>query len=232
MAKNVIAKELGVAPVIALILLSKDEIKAHQDSIRVNLLSLDAAIHANAVQCLMHAEKHGDTSLMRRLLMDVIDDKSGYRRQGLIKWMRAYSPMELKGKDINLSGTDGKGVKRPFMISEADADHFAKNPNYAEQVKPIYQQTILSKFNAGVRDIMNAMENTLNGKPIDPKKPYFDGKNGDVLVDFAKYVKDHIDQIPADTTLELAKAKQTREEADEFIKANEAEGETKVAANG
>jgi hypothetical protein len=81
---------------IALVLLEKGAIKSDQDGIRVSLKDLDKRIHMNAVQCLLHAEKHGDTSLMRRLLVDIIDAKSGYRRQGIIAWMKEFSPTEYR----------------------------------------------------------------------------------------------------------------------------------------
>lgn len=204
-----------------LVLKSKDEIKSDQDLIRGTLISLDAAVHANAVQCMLHAEKHGDTSLMRRLLIDIVDEKSGYRRQGLIQWMRKYSPMELKGKDINLSGLDAHGVKRPFLVEEANLDHFAKNQQFREKVKPLYQEVLLSKPSAFIKEIHQAMENTLNGKPIDVKKPYFAGLHGDKLVEFADYIKAGMDALPADASLTVAKAKQQIAEATEVIAENE-----------
>lgn len=84
-------------------LLSADEIKLDQDSIKKTLTALDQQIHLNAVQCLMHCEKHRDTSLMVRLLVEIIDgDTTGYRRQGLIAWMKYFSPMRLSGKTLSL----------------------------------------------------------------------------------------------------------------------------------
>lgn len=159
-------------------------VKHHQDNIRHNLISLDANIHANAVQCLLHAEKHGDTSLMRRLLIDIVDAKSGYRRQGLIAWMRAYSPMELKGDTINLSGMipGSDGVRRPFLIEEANRTPFSASDKFREVVlfKPIFKDGLTSKIERAMKEYKAAVDNTLivpgeKPKPKDPKKPFYDG---------------------------------------------------------
>lgn len=165
-------------------LLEKSVIKRDQDGIRRNLIKLDAAIHANAVQCLLHAEKHGDTSLMRRLLVDIVDVKSGYRRQGLIGWMRKFSPMELKGDVINLTGMipGSDGVRRPFNIEEANKTPFTSIASLAEVVifKPIFKDSLTSKIERALKEYKAAIENTLivpgeAPKPKDPKKPFYDG---------------------------------------------------------
>lgn len=214
-------------------LLSKEAIKKDQDKIRVNLLSLDKAIHENAVQCLMHAEKHGDTSLMRRLLIEVVDAKSGYRRQGLINWMRKFSPMELKGDTINLSGVTPNGEKRPFKIEEANSTPFTTDRDNAEKVaRPVFQDTLLSPINRAVKQIMDAMENTINGKPIDASKPFFEGLHGDKVVEFAKFVQNKAAELPKDSTLEVHRAKLRIAEDSNFVKANEGDAVAKMAANG
>lgn len=161
---------------IALVLLSKDVIKADQDVIKSNLTKLDMAIHSNAVQCMLHAEKHGDTSLMRRLLVEVIDTKTGYRRQGLINWMRKFSPMELKGDIINLSGVDLKGDKRPFLVEKANETPFWTDADNREMVaKPVFRSNLMSKINSSIKEFRAAIANTANGQPIDTTKPFFDG---------------------------------------------------------
>lgn len=205
----------------ALVLKSKDAIKADQDIIRGSLLSLDRSIHDNAVQCLMHAEKHGDTSLMRRLLIDVVDAKTGYRRQGLINWMRKFSPMELKGDVINLTGTDGKGNKRTFQVELANKTPFWTDKDNNELVaKPVYKDTALGKVDAMVREITNAAENTLNGKPINKDKPFYDGLNMDVIVDFAQKVKAMRDALPPDETRAVRLAQKEQARLGEFIEGN------------
>lgn len=168
-------------------LLDKAVIKKDQDGIRRSLVKLDAAIHSNAVQCLMHAEKHGDTSLMRRLLVDIIDAKSGYRRQGIIAWMREFSPMELKGDIISLSGLLN-GERRPFRCDEANKTPFTALASAREMVplRPVFRDNLTSKISRALAEYKNAVENTLvePGKPAvpkDPKKPFYNGVHLDKM---------------------------------------------------
>lgn len=168
-------------------------IKKDQDGIRVSLVKLDASIHANAVQCLLHAEKHGDTSLMRRLLVDIIDAKSGYRRQGVIAWMREFSPMELKGDVITLSGMIN-GEKRPFRCEDANKTPFTQLASAREMVplRPIFKDNLTSKVDRATREFKAAVENTLltpgqEPKPKEAGKPFYNGIHLDKMEDgFAK----------------------------------------------
>ena len=169
-----------VAPAALLVLLDKEVIKSNQDSIRKNLLSLDGDVHSNAVQCMLHAKTHGDTSLFARLLNDILDEKTGYNRRGVIRWMRAFSPMELDGKKITLTGLDENGKRRQFDIEKANATPFYTSAELNQQgVKPIFQDTLLSKFDTMVREFERSWENTKQEGdkllPIDPKKPYYMG---------------------------------------------------------
>lgn len=191
-SKNIIDVS-GMSPVVAALaisasiegqlpeLMGKDVIKQDQDqNIRVPLMKLDTAIHANAVQCLLHAQKHGDTSLMRRLLVDIVDDKSGYRRQGLIAWMRRFSPMELHQDVIKLTGSVN-GVPIPWDILTASRTTFRDIPEFAEQIvlKPTYKGGYVGQLERAIKAYQASVENTVvtNGeaKPIDPKKPFYSG---------------------------------------------------------
>lgn len=204
----------------ALVLMGKDAIKADQDVIRSNLVNLDLSIHSNAVQCLMHAQKHGDASLMQRLLIDIIDDKSGYRRQGLIGWMRAFSPLELNGKTVNLQGVDEKGVKRAWKIEEANNTPFRTAPAFKEMVKPVFKDTLMAKFESGIREWEACASNTLDGKPIDPSKPFFDGLHTGKIAEFVEMVKAAKAELPADET-RVVRLTQSRIEKDtQFVEDN------------
>lgn len=161
-------------------LMEKSAIKKEQDGIRRTLVKLDANIHSNAVQCLIHAQEHGDTSLMRRLVVEIIDSKSGYRRQGLIAWMRAFSPMELVGDVIKLTGVNDKGERRPFDIEKADKTPFASTREFAEvAVKPFFRESFLTKLEAARREYDRAKSNTIGGKPIDKTKAFWSGLHTD-----------------------------------------------------
>lgn len=203
-------------------LLTVAEIKTAQDGIKSSLTKLDSAVHANFVQCLMHAEQHGDTSLMRRLLVDTIDAKSGYRRQGLINAMRKFSPMELTRDTINLSGIlDDAGAKalvkqfpedltlddleigerRPFLVALADRTPFWTDQDNAERiVKPVWRDNVISKINAGSKEFRAAWANTQDGKAVDESKPFFDGPNGEQVLAFFDEVDGKVAQLPKDNT--------------------------------
>ena len=192
---------------------SPEEIKKDQDQIKASLSALDNQVHHNAVQCLIHAEKHGDTSLMVRLLTDIIDeDKTGYRRQGLIAWMKHFSPMRLSGKTINLSGTvetkDGNIVRQTFDTKGAWNNPFwTMFKEQGEVLKPFYQQSFLSQVERAIKAMEEAISNTQDGKPINPEKPFFKGKHADTILNFAVEVKKLKAIIPSDSTMEEDRAK-------------------------
>lgn len=201
-------------------LMEKDAIKKGQDGIRKSLIKLDMAIHENAVQCLMHAEKHGDTSLFRRLLVEIVDAKSGYRRQGLIAWMRSYSPMELKGDTINLSGTFPNGEKRPFRIEEADKNPFRADEKLKEgEIKPLFRETLLSKVNLAIKEGRAALANTVNGKPVDASKPFYDGNHLDKVAETLDLIETNVISLSAfqDKTRDVRVAQKSLKDAEQMM---------------
>lgn len=203
-------------------LLEKAVIKKDQDGIRVSLVKLDGRIHANAVQCLLHADKHGDTSLMRRLLVDIVDAKSGYRRQGLIAWMRQFSPMELKGDNITLSGTID-GERRPFKIEEANKTPFTSLASAREMLamRPVFKDNLTSKMERAIKEYRAAVENTIiePGKPPAPKdvkKPFYDGIHLDKMEQFFDTVEGQLSEVLswADSTKDIYTARDALKKAE------------------
>lgn len=219
-----------------LTLLGKDVIKSNQDMIRVSLTKLDAWIHANAVQCLMHAEKHGDTSLFRRLLVDIVDKDSGYRRQGLIAWMRRFSPMELHGDVIKLTGTIN-GEPIPFDVEAANLTPFRKVDEFAEKLawKPVFKGSLVQTIERALKKYKASVENTqiLDGKvvgPIDPSKEYYSGINLDKM----DTIFDELSATAAkfetfsDDTAEVEAARKAKAEAESYLSSKEKEVEAQV----
>lgn len=186
---------------ISLVLLDKDKIKADQDGIRKSLIMIDQQIHDNAVQCMLHAEKHGDTSLMRRLLMEIVGKDTGYRRQGIIGWMRLYSPMELVGDVIKLTGVNSAtGEKRAWRVEEAAKTPFWTNRQLDEKpLKPFFRETLISPLEKARASWKSAKENTVmkDGKahPIDQAKPFFDGIHMDALDKFFSALDDNLTEL-------------------------------------
>lgn len=211
-------------------LLEKDQIKANQDVIRTSLLSLDVLIHANVIQCYLHAEKHGDTSLMRRLLVDIIDDKSGYRRQGVIGHMKMFTPMELVGDVIKLTGMLPDGAtKRPWRIEEANKSPFTGITALRETVgKPVYRETLMSKINLAMKEWRNAKANTTQDEAghnvaIDKTKPFYNGIHMDAMDAFFSEVDQALVPLTSkpDQTLEVQKARDLARKANAEVEALE-----------
>lgn len=236
----------------SLVLMDKETIKSEQDKIKVNLANVDQSIHENMIQCLLHAKEHGDTSLARRLLIDTLDGKNtGYRVQGLINAMRKFSPLELKEDNINLSGTmteaqavalmkafpelDGKlaAGKRPFLIEQFAKTYFWKDSDNNERVAvPVYQETMVSPILRVVKDFDLAMENTVNGKPVNAAKKFYDGIHADQVAEAMSKIKEIINSLPKDSTWAVRKAQQEIAEKEEFVRSSLSEtldGAKKVA---
>jgi hypothetical protein len=203
-------------------LLDKAVIKTDQDGIKATQSGLDKRIHDNAIQCMMHAKQFGDASLMRRLLVDVLDRRNtGYRVQGLINWMRKHSPMELNGNTVNLTGTDGKGNKREWKIEEANARPFWTDRNNDERVaKPVFRDTLVGSIDRAYKQFMEAFNNTKDGQPIDPTKAYYDGIQTDKVLNFFEQVKKLRDDLPVDATADVRKAQAEQRRLAEFIAGN------------
>jgi hypothetical protein len=231
------AEVLFVTETSKLVLLDKEVIKSNQDMIRVSLTKIDPWIHANAIQCYMHAKKHGDTSLMRRLLIDTVEKESGYRRQGLIAHMRRFTPMELVGDNIKLTGTIN-GEPIPWDIETANMTPFRSTPAFDEALahRPIFKGGLVGQIERALKKYKAAVENTKieNGKvvgPIDPKKEFYSG----IHLDKMDAIFDQISAATAqfetfsDDTAEIAAARKAKAQADTFLKAKEAQVETQAA---
>lgn len=211
----------GVTLPAGLVLHTKDYIKRNQDTIRKSLIRTDQLIHNNAMDCMVHMYVHGDTSLMRRLIIDIAGKDTGYRRQGIIAWMRAYSPAELKGDIINLSGMRN-GVKRPFDLKTANETPFWTSRKFDEAIaRPVFRENFMAKIDLAYREFIKAVENTVNGKPIDPSKPFFDGKHTEKVLDFFEEVKKLKENLPSDDTKVVTEAKLRLKQDLDLVKAYE-----------
>lgn len=194
-----------------------DEIKHDQDVIGKNLGELDRMIHDNMIQCYMHCAQHRDTSLMVRLMNDIIvKDKNGYRRQGIIAHMKYFTPMRLSGNTIKLSGKDEKtGKEADFRLEQAAQTPFWELTTEGPAIlKPMYQDGTLGMINRAIASFQKAVANTNEqGLPIDPTKPFYSGKNLDAMNNFVVSVKQLEAVIPIDDTKERVEAQRKQAEA-------------------
>ena len=82
---------------------------------------LDFDIHTTAVQCLLHAEKHGDPRKMNNLINAL---GKAHRAKTLKLWVETYSPIRWNGDGkVGILPKDSKKYV-PFQIEEADAMKF------------------------------------------------------------------------------------------------------------
>ena len=76
----------------------------------------DALIHEAAVQCIAHAEKHGDVTLLDRLVTGV---GKSVRVQGLKVWAQEFTPIRWNGDGkVGLLKKGQNGFK-PFDVPKA-----------------------------------------------------------------------------------------------------------------
>ena len=95
----------------------------------------DQLVHDTGVQCLLHAQEHGDVRLMMRLIEAL---GKGYRAKGLQVWVEKYSPLAFNGDGkIGIRKEDTKNYV-PFNVEEADATPFWTMPEAEERTaKPL-----------------------------------------------------------------------------------------------
>ena len=106
------------------IMRNKTEILKSIKSINARSAKLQRDIHAVAVECLQHAEAHGDATLMKSLYLAL---PTGQRREALLVWCNTYSPLRVtqQGQNCGLLKKDSPKYV-PFDIESAIA-----NPYYA-----------------------------------------------------------------------------------------------------
>lgn len=197
-------------------LLEKDEQKKLQDAFKTDMTSLSERFHELLVQALMHAQKHREPSMMVRLLTEIVqEDDNGMYRKGAIAWMTYFSPLRLSAKSIKFSGKDKDGKEQPFRLLEAGAKPYWKLVKQGEAIlHPMYQDGPLSQINRAIKSFQAAVANTNEkGEPINPDKPFYDGKHRDQMLAFMVNVKQLEAVIPLDDTKEIRLAHNKQKKA-------------------
>lgn len=101
---------------------NKSEILKSIKSINSRSAKLQRDIHAVAVECLQHAEAHGDATLMKTLYLAL---PTGQRREALLVWCNTYSPLRVtqQGQNCGLLKKDSPKYV-PFDIESANANPY------------------------------------------------------------------------------------------------------------
>lgn len=103
------------------VLIEPKKIDAAIKSIGQRSKLLDLDIHSTAIQCLLHAEKHGDPRKMDNLLKAL---GKAHRAEALKVWVGEFSPIAWNGDGV--VGIHPKTSKKfkPFAVEAADATPF------------------------------------------------------------------------------------------------------------
>lgn len=102
-------------------LLQTNDIKTAIKWIKTTGKKFDNKVHETAVQTIMHAQQHGDVTLVQSLLNAM--PKSG-RAEALAHWVREFTPLTVLGKAGNFSVKLSKKSVREYKIDDAEATPF------------------------------------------------------------------------------------------------------------
>ena len=93
---------------------------------------IQVRIHNIALECLQHAEAHGDCTLFQRLYNEL---PNGQRREALVEWAHSFSPVRLrqKGEVCKLAKPDAKDYV-PFDLEQA-----AENPYWTQDERTMFK---------------------------------------------------------------------------------------------
>jgi hypothetical protein len=116
-------------------------------------VDLDPQLHEAAVQCLMHAEKHGDTTLADRLVKGL---GKATRIEALKLWYHDFSPIRWNGDGKVGQLKEGQKDFKAYDAENANANpFFSYAPGAERTVRPI---TIVDMF----KIVDNAPDRVLN----------------------------------------------------------------------
>lgn len=133
-------------------------IDAHCSQIALGL----AGLHADMVQCMLHAEKHGDITLAEHLMQSVKDKCKGVVVAGVAQWFDKFSPVKLTSTDgvvkAELLKEGDKGYK-PFQSAEAEATPAMESKEVGARAnRPITKPTI-GYFKKRIAGFINQVDN-------------------------------------------------------------------------
>jgi hypothetical protein len=110
-------------------LLPAKQISARNVTIGETADNLDKLVFENAIQCALHAQQHGDVTLMADLLNRVGGTKrKGFNAEGFIKWVYDHTPIRDGGKDAKGNRALGllkRGINKDFPAKPDEPDSVA-----------------------------------------------------------------------------------------------------------
>lgn len=97
-----------------------------------------AGLHSDMVQCMLHAEKHGDITLAQYLMQSVRDNCKGVVVAGIEQWFTKFSPIKLTSKD---------GIVSAELLKEGDKGYKAFNSAEAETTVALESREVTDRAN-------------------------------------------------------------------------------------
>jgi hypothetical protein len=120
----------------------RKNIDSHTGQIALGL----AGLHDDMVQCMKHAELHGDITLAQYLMQSVRDRCKGVVVAGIAQWFGKFSPIKLTSKDGVVSAQllkDGEKGYKGFKSAEAEATPAMESKEVTDRsTRPIVKPTI------------------------------------------------------------------------------------------
>lgn len=102
-------------------MLAKKQVVSMIKRVATNSRKLNELIHDTAVQCMLHAQQHGDCTLMDNLVKSL---HRGARVKALRIWVEDFSPIRWNGDDkVGILNEKAK-TYTPYQIEEAQAKPF------------------------------------------------------------------------------------------------------------
>jgi hypothetical protein len=125
------------------------QIETQIKTVKTNGTKIDALIHETAVQCLAHAEAHGDVRLATRLIEAM--PKSG-RAEALKFWFSEFGPLvwvsqKETGKQFKMDQSD---TKIPFNIEGA-----IETPFWDLVPEPVVSKMSLEKLKKTIKQALD-----------------------------------------------------------------------------
>lgn len=162
-------------------LLSKDEITASIDTHAASAKAGVEGFHADGIQCLLHFQKHGDTSLMLHLI-DKMKGIPGVVWQGQVQWFRKYSPVNFEMKEVkdaetgetsvvisaNKISTDDPNYK-PFNLSGADEAPALKTREVRSRTDREFVKPDIKFFKRRVQGMLKQIDRYTGNSDVPPE---------------------------------------------------------------
>ena len=121
-----------------------------------------AGLHSDMVQCMLHAEKHGDITLAQYLMQSVKDNCKGVVVAGIAQWFAKFSPIKLTSKEGVVSAEllhEGDKGYKPFNSGEAETTVALESKEVADRAnRPIVKPTI-SFFKGRIAGFLKQVDN-------------------------------------------------------------------------